>query len=274
MEALFLGLGGGREGGEEGRVEVERRSARLGFRVRRETKCLSLRSFSLSLSLTAREAPRGRRRQPWRFRPFLSLERRKKDEEAIELVFDAQYSSVRKRVRKRASEFFSLSSFHPLFSRRSLLAKRGVSPPSLSHAPRAALALALSPSSSLLEIKQQKGKAEKGRKQTQASVFGAPFSKKRKKRKQTCFTPPRSWPRRARWAPSGSRRTWTGGSSGRRFSRPTSRRASVSLEGWSNSMSNSTDAKHLGEGDLRGVARRLRDALSSVCTDDGTGSVK
>jgi len=109
MEALFFGLGGGREGGEEGRVEVERRSARLGFRVRRETKCLSLRSFSLSLSLTAREAPRGRRRQPWRFRPFLSLERRKKDEEAIELVFDAQYSSVRKRVRKRASEFFSLS---------------------------------------------------------------------------------------------------------------------------------------------------------------------
>lgn len=182
MEALFLGLGGGREGGEEGRVEVERRSARLGFRVRRETKCLSLRSFSLSLSLTAREAPRGRRRQPWRFRPFLSLERRKKDEEAIELVFDAQYSSVRKRVRKRASEFFSLSLFLPstFLSSLSFGKARGFAAFALSRTACSSRSRP-SPSSSLLEIKQQKGKAEKGRKQTQASVFGAPFSKKERR---------------------------------------------------------------------------------------------
>ena len=44
---------------------------------------------------------------------------------------------------------------------------------------------------------------------------------------EPCSTPPRSWPKMARWAPSGLRRTLTGGSSGRRCSRPTSRRASV-----------------------------------------------
>ena len=269
--------------------ERERRSTTkcaMGF-VDVENECFDevISLFSLlpfPFLLTAREAPQGRRRRPWRFR----LQREEGGKKTRRRSSVLSFLMPKRESEGRESLFF-LSLFSPLQSTLlSLLSRQsaGLSPPSLSRTHRVQLSLSLSqllaPPCSLEIKRQQERKQRKEAKAAEPSqVVVVADSKKKKKenrRLERCSTPRRSWPRRARWAPSGSRRTWTGGSSGRRCSRPTSRRASVSFgeNGW-NSMSNSTGRrKHLATMICGRVARRLRAALSSLCTDEGTGSVE